>query len=99
MYHKTNEVVLVPLPVLAKKRSIGLPKPTTSRVASEATCVQRKDVSPLYTFALPFESIPPVALPEPAPQGTMEGPTLPHAATRGAARKSPGCSGAGDGGC
>ena len=45
--------LLVPLPVLAKKRSIGLPKPTTSRVASEATCVQRKGVSPLCTFALP----------------------------------------------
>ncbi len=42
--------------------------------------MQRKGVSPLCAFELPFESIPPMPFPRPAPQGTLEGPTLPHAA-------------------
>ena len=39
--------LLLPLPVLAKQRLIGWPKPTTSRVASEARCAQRRCLSPL----------------------------------------------------
>src|SRR6266581_1657588 len=39
--------LLLPLPVLATQRLIGWPKPTTSRVASEARCAQRRCLSPL----------------------------------------------------
>jgi hypothetical protein len=48
-----------------------LGKPTTSRVASEATCVQRKDVAPLCAFELPFASVSPVALPEAVAPGHL----------------------------
>jgi len=36
----------LPLPVLVKQRLIGLPKPTTSRVVSEARCAQRRCLTP-----------------------------------------------------
>jgi hypothetical protein len=59
----------LPLPVLVKQRLIGWPKPTTSRVASEARCAQRRCLSPLGACRIPFEIFPPSsgACPDRAP--------------------------------
>ena len=47
--------------------------------------------------AVIFDSIPPVALPEPALQGTLDDPTLPHTAARGRHTRARGAAGSATG--
>jgi hypothetical protein len=98
----------LPLPVLVKQRLIGWPKPTTSRVASEARCAQRRCLSPLGACRISFEmcvesplkSSPPAAGPVQTVRPRVPPGCRPHrwaGAVHGVARQRPGCSGAGGG--